>query len=120
MRKILVFLILSLLMTANSIADENHFKEFNKWLVQNEFKDYYKLAFAEPTGKCKDLEKFSHLWYYNKCDKQKKLQLIMMLTPIMVAQKFLKRVLSLITKLYFITIGIIRTVIGLIRQNTAS
>jgi len=73
MRKILVFLILSLLMTANSIADENHFKEFNKWLVQNEFKDYYKLAFAEPTGKCKDLEKFSHLWYYNKCDKQKKI-----------------------------------------------
>ena len=60
-------------MTANSIADENHFKEFNKWLVQNEFKDYYKLAFAEPTGKCKDLEKFSHLWYYNKCDKQKKI-----------------------------------------------
>jgi hypothetical protein len=27
----------------------------------------------KPKGKCKDLEKFSHLWYYNKCDKQKKI-----------------------------------------------
>ena len=51
MRKILVFLILNLLITANSIADENHFKEFNKWLVQNEFKDFYKLGFAEPSVK---------------------------------------------------------------------
>ena len=54
-------------------ANEKRFSEFNKWLVQNEFTDYYKLGFAEPTGKCKDLEKFSHLWYYNKCDKQKKI-----------------------------------------------
>ncbi|MDC0915221.1 hypothetical protein OAQ31_01460 [Candidatus Pelagibacter sp.] len=41
--------------------------------MQNEFKDYYKLGFAEPTGKCKDLKKFSQLWYYNKCDKQRKI-----------------------------------------------
>jgi len=26
-------------------------------LVQNEFKNYYKLAFAEPTEKCKDFFK---------------------------------------------------------------
>ena len=30
-----------------------------------------KLALKET--KCKDLEKFSHLWYYNKCDKDKKI-----------------------------------------------
>ena len=48
---------------------EELFEEFNIWLAKNEFTDFYKVGFAEPTGKCKDLEKFSHLWYYNKCDK---------------------------------------------------
>ena len=41
--------------------------------MQNEFKEFYKLGFGEAKGKCKDLEKFSHLWYYNKCDKQRKI-----------------------------------------------
>ena len=74
MRNILIILCLFLL-NASAQADrqERRFSNFNKWLVQNEFKDYYKLGFAEPTGKCKDLEKFSHLWYYNKCDKQRKI-----------------------------------------------
>jgi CubicO group peptidase (beta-lactamase class C family) len=62
-----------LIFSTTVYANEKRFSEFNKWLVQNEFTDYYKLGFAEPTGKCKDLEKFSHLWYYNKCDKQKKI-----------------------------------------------
>ena len=72
MRKILIILCFFLL-NASAHAETRLIKEFNKWLVQNEFKDYYKLGFAEPTGKCKDLEKFSHLWYYNKCDKQRKI-----------------------------------------------
>ena len=72
MRKILIILCFFLL-NASAHAETRLIKEFNKWLVQNEFKDYYKLGFAEPTGKCKDLEKFSHLWYYNKCDKQIKI-----------------------------------------------
>ena len=74
MKKILIILFFfSLNVSAQADRQEERFSKFNKWLVQNEFKDYYKLAFAEPTGKCKDLEKFSHLWYYNKCDKQKKI-----------------------------------------------
>ena len=72
MKKILIILCLFLL-NVSAHAETRLIKEFNKWLVQNEFKDYYKLGFAEPTGKCKDLEKFSHLWYYNKCDKQRKI-----------------------------------------------
>jgi len=74
MKKFLIIIFLFLLnVSAQANKQEKRFSEFNKWLVQNEFTDYYKLGFAEPTGKCKDLEKFSHLWYYNKCDKQKKI-----------------------------------------------
>jgi CubicO group peptidase (beta-lactamase class C family) len=74
MRKILIILCFCLLnVSAQADRQEERFSKFNKWLVQNEFKDYYKLGFAEPTGKCKDLEKFSQLWYYNKCDKQRKI-----------------------------------------------
>ena len=74
MKKFLIIIFLFLLnVSAQAEKQEKRFSEFNKWLVQNEFTDYYKLGFAEQTGKCKDLEKFSHLWYYNKCDKQKKI-----------------------------------------------
>jgi CubicO group peptidase (beta-lactamase class C family) len=74
MKKILIILCFCLLnVSAQADRQEERFSKFNKWLVQNEFKDFYKLGFAEPAGKCKDLEKFSHLWYYNKCDKQKKI-----------------------------------------------
>ena len=74
MKKILIILCLFLLnISAHADTREERFSKFNKWLVQNEFKDYYKLGFAAETGKCKDLKKFSHLWYYNKCDKQKKI-----------------------------------------------
>ena len=75
MKKIIVFLTLNFFICANSFADrqEERFSKFNKWLAKNEFTEYYKVGFAEPTGKCKDLEKFSNLWYYNKCDKDKKI-----------------------------------------------
>ena len=74
MKKILIILCFCLLnVSAQADRQEERFSKFNKWLVQNEFKDYYKLGFAEPTGKCKDLKKFSQLWYYNKCDKQRKI-----------------------------------------------
>ena len=68
---IIFILIFSTTVYANE--QEELFEEFNIWLAKNEFTEYYKVGFAEPTGKCKDLEKFSHLWYYNKCDKDKKI-----------------------------------------------
>ena len=75
MKKLLAILF-SFLILATAYADEQEelFEEFNIWLAKNEFTEYYKVGFAEPTGKCKDLEKFSHLWYYNKCDKDKKIK----------------------------------------------
>tara|TARA_Y100001936_G_scaffold242473_1_gene279795 strand:- start:119 stop:1510 length:1392 start_codon:yes stop_codon:yes gene_type:complete len=75
MKKLFVFFILNIILCSNSFADrqEERFSKFNKWLAKNEFTEYYKVGFAEPTGKCKDLEKYSHLWYYNKCDKDKKI-----------------------------------------------
>ena len=75
MKKILIILLfLSLSVSAQADKQEKRFSEFNKWLAKNEFTDLYKLGFAEGTGICKDLEKFSHLWYYNKCDKDKKIK----------------------------------------------
>ena len=74
MKKIFItFLILIFSTTVYADEQEDLFENFTKWLAKNEFTQYYKVGFAEPTGICKDLEKFSHLWYYNKCDKQKKI-----------------------------------------------
>jgi hypothetical protein len=72
MRKVLVFLILSLFMAANSIANENHLKLFDKWLVKHKFTEFVKMEIGQGEGKCKSLKKFSNLWYYNKCDQFKK------------------------------------------------
>ena len=74
MKKIIFFLTLSFVVFSNSVHAETRLtKEFNKWLAKNEFTQYYKVGFAEPTGKCKELEKFSQHWYYNNCDKDKKI-----------------------------------------------
>ena len=72
MKKIFIILFI-LIFSNNSTARERLFPEFNKWLAKNEFTEYYKVGFAEPTGKCKELEKFSQHWYYNNCDKDKKI-----------------------------------------------
>ena len=74
MKKILIFLILFLLnVSAQADRQEEQFEEFNKWLAKNEFTEFYKVEFLEPPGICQDLVKFSNLWYYNDCDKQKKI-----------------------------------------------
>ena len=72
MKKIFIIIFI-LIFSNNSNARERLFPEFNKWLAKNEFTEYYKVGFAEPTGKCKELEKFSQHWYYNNCDKDKKI-----------------------------------------------
>ena len=73
MKKLLAILF-SFLILATAYADEQEelFSEFNKWLFQNEYNEFIKLEFAEGTGKCKGLKKFSQHWYYNKCDNFKK------------------------------------------------
>ena len=69
-----ILTVIFLLIFSKSVQAETRLtKEFNKWLAKNEFTEYYKVGFAEPTGKCKELEKFSQHWYYNNCDKDKKI-----------------------------------------------
>jgi len=72
MGKFLLFFTLSLFMAANSIANENHLKLFDKWLVKHKFTEFVKMEIGQGEGKCKSLKKFSNLWYYNKCDQFKK------------------------------------------------
>ena len=72
-KKILIVIFFILSTTAYADEQEELFEEFNIWLAKNEFSEYYKVGFAEPTGKCKELEKFSQHWYYNNCDKNKKI-----------------------------------------------
>ena len=75
MKKNIVFLTLIFFICANSFADrqEERFSKFNKWLAKNEFTEFYKVGFAEPTGKCKDLEKYSNLGTTTNAIKIKKL-----------------------------------------------
>jgi len=72
-KKILIVIFLILSTTAYADEQEELFEEFNIWLAKNDFSEYYKVGFAEPTGKCKELKKFSQHWYYNNCDKDKKI-----------------------------------------------
>jgi hypothetical protein len=67
MRKGLVFLTLSLFIFGNSYAD-NRFDGFNKWLFKNGHSEF---VTKEESKVCKAEPKYSHLWYYNKCDKPK-------------------------------------------------
>jgi hypothetical protein len=54
------------------MANENHLKLFDKWLVKHKFTEFVKMEIGQGEGKCKSLKKFSNLWYYNKCDQFKK------------------------------------------------
>ena len=74
MKKILIILFLYLLnVSAQADRQEERLSKFNKWLAKNEFTEFYKVEFVEQPGVCQDLVKFSNLWYYNDCDKQKKI-----------------------------------------------
>jgi hypothetical protein len=67
MKKTLVLLTLSLFIFGNSYAD-NRFDGFNKWLFKNGHSEF---VTKEESKVCKAEPKYSHLWYYNKCDKPK-------------------------------------------------
>ena len=71
MKKLFIIL-LTLFFSFSAQANENHLKQFDKWLVKHEFTEFVKMEIGQGEGKCKSLKKFSNVWYYNKCDQFKK------------------------------------------------
>ena len=69
--KKLIIIFLSLFLSFSVQANENHLKQFDKWLVKYEFNQFVKFVQGQGEGKCKSLVKYSNVWYYNKCDKPK-------------------------------------------------
>ena len=67
-----IIIFLSLLLSFSAQANENHLKQFDKWLVKHKFTEFVKFEIGQGEGKCKSLEKFSQHWYYNNCDQFKK------------------------------------------------
>ena len=70
MKKIII-IFLSFLLSFSATANENHLKQFDKWLLNNQFDQFIKLVVGQGEGKCKSLVKYSNTWYYNKCDQSK-------------------------------------------------
>ena len=66
MKKILI--IISILIFSTSSYANNKFDGFNKWLFKNGHSEFVK---KEESKVCKEEPKYSHLWYYNKCDQAK-------------------------------------------------
>ena len=71
MKKLFIIL-LTLFFSFSAQANENHLKQFDKWLVKHKFTEFVKFEIGQGEGKCKSLEKFSQHWYYNNCDQFKK------------------------------------------------
>ncbi len=67
MKKLFIIL-LTLFLSFSAQANENHLKQFDKWLVKHEFTEFVKFEIGQGEGKCKSLKKFSQHWYYNNCD----------------------------------------------------
>jgi CubicO group peptidase (beta-lactamase class C family) len=70
MKKIII-IFLSLLLSFSAQANDNHLKQFDKWLAKNQFNQFVKFVQGQGEGKCKSLVKYSNHWYYNKCDESK-------------------------------------------------
>ena len=69
MKKILKIAVLGLLWSNISFANDSFLDEFNEWLSRNGHYDYVNNV-KVPTI-CKEEKRYSHLWYYNKCDEIK-------------------------------------------------
>jgi hypothetical protein len=65
MKKLLGILVLGLLLSSNTYANNKLINEFNSWLYENGYTQYLTL---EENPKCKNLTKFGSSWYYNNCD----------------------------------------------------
>jgi len=76
MKKI-ILLFIGLIFCSNSLAD-NHSIEpyrmnvFTKWLFDNGHHEYLEInkTFDKQSAVCEAEPKYSHLWYYNKCDQR--------------------------------------------------
>ena len=71
MKKILLIIILQFFCISHLYANDAFLDEFNEWLSKNGHYDYLN----DPNGVipkvCKEEKRYSHLWYYNKCDEIK-------------------------------------------------
>ena len=70
MKKLFIIL-LTLFFSFSVQANENHLKQFDKWLAKHEFNQFVKFVQGQGEGRCKSLVKYSNVWYYNKCDESK-------------------------------------------------
>ena len=70
MKKIII-IFLYLILSFSVQANDNHLKQFDKWLAKNQFNQFVKFVQGQGEGKCKSLVKYSNHWYYNKCDESK-------------------------------------------------
>ena len=71
--KKIIIIFLSLLLSFSAQANERDLKQLDKWLVKRNLLNLVKLEIGQPEGKCKSLQKYSNLWYYNECDQNKKI-----------------------------------------------
>ena len=69
MKKTLGIIVLSLLITCNSFSDDRDLNSFNKWLTKNGHYNF--VNEVEIPEICKKEKRYSHIWYYNKCDEVK-------------------------------------------------
>ena len=69
MKKILLIIILQFFCISHLYANDNYLDEFNEWLSKNGHYDY--VINAKVPDICKQEKRYSHLWYYNKCDEIK-------------------------------------------------
>ena len=60
MKKIII-IFLSLILSFSAQANENHLKQFDKWLVKNQFNQFVKLEIGQGEGKCKSLKKLFYI-----------------------------------------------------------
>ena len=57
-------MVLGLLLSGNAYSN-NKLNSFNQWMYDNGHHEFETKAESEI---CKSEPKYSHLWYYNKCD----------------------------------------------------
>ena len=66
MKRISIILLFSLFASSNLFAESSKINMFNFWLYEN---GYHKYLNIKENPVCNEEPKYSHLWYYNKCDK---------------------------------------------------
>ena len=71
MKKFIILIFSSVFLLSNAIANDAFLDEFNEWLSKNGHYNYLNDPDAVVPKVCKEEKRFSHLWYYNKCDEIK-------------------------------------------------